>query len=103
MIDLNVFIRCIMIVSEPYAIMPPLERFMDVPHEERRELFYRDVERGDIAVGRITSIRDFGLFMNLLCTAGGLERDVEDLEITVRSASSGTSVHVTLSRYTDVT
>ncbi|XP_062869102.1 tetratricopeptide repeat protein 14 [Trichomycterus rosablanca] len=67
---------------EPYALMPPLERFMDVSHEERRELFYRDVERGDVVIGRITSIRDFGFFVNLLCTAGGLERDVEDLEIT---------------------
>lgn len=69
--------------TEPYAIMPPLEQFMDVSYEERRDLFYRDVERGDVVIGRITSIRDFGFFVNLLCTAGGMERDVEDLEITV--------------------
>ncbi|XP_017333902.1 tetratricopeptide repeat protein 14 isoform X2 [Ictalurus punctatus] len=67
--------------QEPYAIMPPLEQFMDVSYNERRELFYRDVERGDVVIGRITSIRDFGFFVNLLCTAGGMERDVEDLEI----------------------
>ncbi|XP_066503964.1 tetratricopeptide repeat protein 14 isoform X2 [Hoplias malabaricus] len=69
-------------IREPYAIMPPLEQFMEVSYEERRELFYRDVERGDIVIGRITSIRDFGFFVNLLCTAGDFERDVEDLEIT---------------------
>ncbi|XP_060797147.1 tetratricopeptide repeat protein 14 isoform X2 [Neoarius graeffei] len=68
--------------QEPYAIMPPLEQFMDISYNERRELFYRDVERGDVVIGRISSIRDFGFFVNLLCTAGGLERDVEDLEIT---------------------
>lgn len=67
--------------GEAYAIMPPLEQFMEVSYEERREIFYRDVERGDIVIGRINSVRDFGLFVTLLCTAGVLERDIEDLEI----------------------
>ncbi|XP_051765687.1 tetratricopeptide repeat protein 14 isoform X2 [Ctenopharyngodon idella] len=67
--------------GEAYAIMPPLEQFMEVSFEERREFFYRDVERGDMVIGRINSVRDFGLFVTLLCTAGGLERDIEDLEI----------------------
>lgn len=58
---------------------------MEVCFEERRELFYRDVERGDMLIGRINSVRDFGLFVTLLCTAGGLERDIEDLEIKVGS------------------
>ncbi|KAL1022401.1 hypothetical protein UPYG_G00026420 [Umbra pygmaea] len=68
--------------EEPYAIMPPLEQFMDVPFEERRNLLYRDMERGDIVIGRINSIRDFGFFVTLMCMGGGLERDIEDLEIT---------------------
>uniref|UniRef100_A0A4W4GIS2 S1 motif domain-containing protein n=1 Tax=Electrophorus electricus TaxID=8005 RepID=A0A4W4GIS2_ELEEL len=68
--------------QELYAVIPPLEQFMDVPYEERRDIFYRDVERGDMVIGRITSIRDFGFFVSLICTAGGLERDIEDLEIT---------------------
>uniref|UniRef100_A0A8C1E908 Tetratricopeptide repeat domain 14 n=1 Tax=Cyprinus carpio carpio TaxID=630221 RepID=A0A8C1E908_CYPCA len=67
--------------GEAHAVMPPLEQFMEVCFEERRELFYRDVERGDMLIGRINSVRDFGLFVTLLCTAGGLERDIEDLEI----------------------
>uniref|UniRef100_A0A671SVW7 S1 motif domain-containing protein n=1 Tax=Sinocyclocheilus anshuiensis TaxID=1608454 RepID=A0A671SVW7_9TELE len=67
--------------GEAHAVMPPLEQFMEVCFEERRELFYRDVERGDVVIGRINSVRDFGLFITLLCTAGGLERDIEDLEI----------------------
>uniref|UniRef100_A0A673M0D9 Tetratricopeptide repeat protein 14-like n=1 Tax=Sinocyclocheilus rhinocerous TaxID=307959 RepID=A0A673M0D9_9TELE len=67
--------------GEAHAVMPPLEQFMEVCVEERRELFYRDVERGDLVIGRINSVRDFGLFVTLLCTAGGLERDIEDLEI----------------------
>ncbi|KAG9351165.1 hypothetical protein JZ751_025055 [Albula glossodonta] len=67
--------------AEPYAIMPPLEQFLDVPFEERKDLFYRDVERGDAVIGRISSIRDFGFFITLICMAGGLERDIEDLEL----------------------
>ncbi|KAI7791230.1 tetratricopeptide repeat protein 14 isoform X1 [Triplophysa rosa] len=67
--------------GEAYAVMPPLEQFMEVSYEERREIFYRDVERGDMVIGRVNSVRDFGLFVTLLCTAGGLERDIEDLEI----------------------
>uniref|UniRef100_A0A674CMK8 Tetratricopeptide repeat domain 14 n=1 Tax=Salmo trutta TaxID=8032 RepID=A0A674CMK8_SALTR len=69
-------------VEDPYAIMPPLEQFMVVSFEERRNLLYRDMERGDIVIGRINSIRDFGFFVTLICMAGGLERDIEDLELT---------------------
>lgn len=63
--------------------MPPLEQFMDVPFEERRDIFFRDVERGDVIIGRINSIRDFGFFITLICTYGEIERDIEDLELTV--------------------
>ncbi|KAG5275482.1 hypothetical protein AALO_G00120810 [Alosa alosa] len=67
---------------EPYAIMPPLEQFMEVSFEERRDLFFRDVERGDVIIGRINSIRDFGFFVTLICTYSEIERDIEDLELT---------------------
>ncbi|KAM7106114.1 tetratricopeptide repeat protein 14 isoform 2-T2 [Ciconia maguari] len=68
--------------EECYAVMPPLERFMEVPREERRELFFRDIERGDIVIGRITSIREFGFFMVLICLGSGVIREISDLEIT---------------------
>uniref|UniRef100_A0A674CNC8 Tetratricopeptide repeat domain 14 n=1 Tax=Salmo trutta TaxID=8032 RepID=A0A674CNC8_SALTR len=55
---------------------------MELPIPERRNLLYRDMERGDIVIGRINSIRDFGFFVTLICMAGGLERDIEDLELT---------------------
>lgn len=64
--------------------MPPLERFLEVPREERRELFFRDIERGNIVIGRITSIREFGFFMVLICLGSGVIREIADLEITVR-------------------
>uniref|UniRef100_A0A3P8T9L2 Tetratricopeptide repeat domain 14 n=1 Tax=Amphiprion percula TaxID=161767 RepID=A0A3P8T9L2_AMPPE len=69
-------------LSEPYAIMPPVELFMEVSYEERRSMMYRDLERGDIVVGRINNIREYGFFLTLLCMAGGLKRDIEDLELS---------------------
>lgn len=68
--------------AEPYAIMPPLELFMEVSYEERRAMLYRDLEKGDIVVGRINNIREYGFFLTLLCTSGGLKRDIEDLELS---------------------
>uniref|UniRef100_A0A8C5RS98 Tetratricopeptide repeat domain 14 n=1 Tax=Laticauda laticaudata TaxID=8630 RepID=A0A8C5RS98_LATLA len=65
-----------------YAIMPPLEQFMEIPSAERRELFFRDIERGDIVIGRISSIREFGFFMVLFSLRSGVVRDIADLEIT---------------------
>lgn len=56
---------------------------MELPYEERRSMIYRDLEKGDIVVGRINNIREYGFFLTLLCMAGGLKRDVEDLELSV--------------------
>lgn len=68
--------------EEYYAVMPPLEQFMEVPGEIRRELFFRDIERGDIVIGRITSIREFGFFMVLMCLGSGFIRQIDDLQIS---------------------
>ncbi|KAF0041787.1 hypothetical protein F2P81_005319 [Scophthalmus maximus] len=68
--------------AEPYALMPPLELFMEVSYDERRSMLYRDLERGDMVVGRINNIREYGFFLTLLCMAGGLRRDIEDLELS---------------------
>ncbi|XP_077146566.1 tetratricopeptide repeat protein 14 isoform X2 [Ranitomeya variabilis] len=65
-----------------YAVMPPLEQFMEVPSTQKRELFCRDVERGDVVIGRITSIRDFGFFMVLISMGSGILRALESLEIS---------------------
>ncbi|XP_069474772.1 tetratricopeptide repeat protein 14 isoform X2 [Ambystoma mexicanum] len=64
-----------------YAVMPPLEQFMDVPNRKKREMFFRDVERGDVVIGRISSIREFGFFIVLSCLGSGILRDVLPLEI----------------------
>uniref|UniRef100_A0A8C2YS71 Tetratricopeptide repeat domain 14 n=1 Tax=Chinchilla lanigera TaxID=34839 RepID=A0A8C2YS71_CHILA len=68
--------------EEHFAVMPPLEQFMEIPSMDRRELFFRDIERGDIVIGRISSIREFGFFMVLICLGSGIMRDISHLEIT---------------------
>nr|XP_017528421.2 tetratricopeptide repeat protein 14 isoform X1 [Manis javanica] len=68
--------------EDHYAVMPPLEQFMEIPSMDRRELFFRDIERGDIVIGRISSIREFGFFMVLICLGSGIMRDISHLEIT---------------------
>uniref|UniRef100_A0A8C0TB65 Tetratricopeptide repeat domain 14 n=1 Tax=Canis lupus familiaris TaxID=9615 RepID=A0A8C0TB65_CANLF len=68
--------------EDGYAVMPPLEQFMEIPSMDRRELFFRDIERGDIVIGRISSIREFGFFMVLICLGSGIIRDISHLEIT---------------------
>ncbi|XP_041071808.1 tetratricopeptide repeat protein 14 isoform X1 [Carcharodon carcharias] len=65
-----------------YAIMPPMEQLMEVPSDDKRQYFFRDIERGDIVIGRVASIRDFGFFMTLISLGGDLRRDIESLEIT---------------------
>lgn len=68
--------------EDHYAVIPPLEQFMEIPSVDQRELFFRDIERGDIVIGRITSIREFGFFMVLICLGSGIMRDISHLEIT---------------------
>ncbi|CAG5863260.1 unnamed protein product [Menidia menidia] len=68
--------------AEPYALMPPVELFMELSYDERRSMIYRDLEKGDIVVGRINNIREYGFFLTLLCMAGDLKRDIEDLELS---------------------
>nr|KAF6384041.1 tetratricopeptide repeat domain 14 [Pipistrellus kuhlii] len=68
--------------EDSYAVMPPLEQFMEIPSMDQRELFFRDIERGDIVIGRISSIREFGFFMVLICLGSGIMRDISHLEIT---------------------
>ncbi|XP_053719094.1 tetratricopeptide repeat protein 14 isoform X3 [Synchiropus splendidus] len=89
--------------TEAFAVMPPLDGFIDVTYEERRAMLFRDLERGDVLIGRINNIREYGFFLTLLCTAGGLRRAIEDLELTalchVREIPSSSSHDDPLSYY----
>ncbi|KAL3315968.1 Tetratricopeptide repeat protein 14 [Cichlidogyrus casuarinus] len=64
------------------VIAPPLETFMDVPGQIRKERFFQTVQRGDLLVGVVTSQQEAGVVVTVLAPDGGLKRDFEGLKIT---------------------
>ncbi|XP_002740590.1 tetratricopeptide repeat protein 14-like, partial [Saccoglossus kowalevskii] len=66
-----------------YAILPPLEQFMSIHSEttECRAHLYEALEANDIVVARVVNIRDFGLFVRLICLCCNKKRQVDNLEI----------------------
>ncbi|XP_066267503.1 tetratricopeptide repeat protein 14-like [Branchiostoma lanceolatum] len=76
-----------------YAVLPPLEQFMAVPILPAKERFYKMVQSGDIVVGKIVSLKDFGFFVKLLCLTSGGARDIQDMDITALCPSSDLPSH----------
>lgn len=64
------------------AVAPPIETFMDVPDEIRRDQFYATCRRDDVLVGVISVIQDSGLVVSVLAYDQGPRRDFEGLKIT---------------------
>lgn len=88
------------------ALTPPLETFMVVPDETRREQFFRvslifltnlctgsrnfvesrfqTARQDDMLIGSVTAIQDSGLIITLLAYDQGPRRDFDGLRLTVR-------------------
>ncbi|KAH8869550.1 Tetratricopeptide repeat protein 14 like [Schistosoma japonicum] len=64
------------------AVAPPIETFMDVPDEIRRDQFYATCRRDDVLVGVISVIQDSGLVISILAYDQGPRRDFEGLKVT---------------------
>nr|CAH8876587.1 unnamed protein product [Trichobilharzia regenti] len=64
------------------AVAPPIETFMDVPDEIRRDQFYATCRRDDILVGAVSVVQDSGLVITILAYDQGPRRDFEGLKIT---------------------
>ncbi|XP_077983119.1 uncharacterized protein LOC144437959 [Glandiceps talaboti] len=71
-----------------YAIMPPLEQFMGVDPALCRKRLYTLLEQNDIIIGRIINMRDFGMFVRLLCLCGHKNRQCDNLEIVALCPTS---------------
>ncbi|THD19168.1 Tetratricopeptide repeat protein 14 [Fasciola hepatica] len=67
------------------AVTPPIETFMDVPDEIRREQFFTTARRDDMLVGVVTVIQDSGLVITILACDQGPRRDFDGLKLTVNS------------------
>ncbi|KAF6775051.1 hypothetical protein AHF37_06018 [Paragonimus kellicotti] len=64
------------------AVTPPIETFMDVPDEIRREHFFASARRDDILVGVVSVIQDSGLVVTILAYDQGPRRDFDGLKLT---------------------
>ncbi|KAK3786355.1 hypothetical protein RRG08_022977 [Elysia crispata] len=73
--------RSLEAIDDSFAIMPPLETFMDIPSYSRREEFWKSLRVNDCVTGVVTAIIDQGLRLTLLCIDKGVCRDIEDLNI----------------------
>ncbi|CAM9722926.1 unnamed protein product [Lampetra fluviatilis] len=67
---------------EYVAVPPPLEQLMCVRSGVARAQFFSDVEPQDLLIGRVTAVKEFGFFVNLVCFDCGKTRDIEQLNIT---------------------
>ncbi|CAH8666239.1 unnamed protein product [Heterobilharzia americana] len=64
------------------AVAPPIETFMDVPDEIRRDQFFATCRRDDVLVGVISVIQDSGLVITILAYDQGPRRDFEGLKVS---------------------
>ncbi|VDN99199.1 unnamed protein product [Rodentolepis nana] len=64
------------------ALTPPLETFMVVPDETRKEQFYRTAQQDDMLIGSVTAIQDSGLVITILAYDQGPRRDFDGLRVT---------------------
>ncbi|RUS70867.1 hypothetical protein EGW08_021367 [Elysia chlorotica] len=73
--------RSLEAIDDSFAIMPPLETFMNIPAFSRREEFWKSLRVNDCVTGVVTAIIDQGLRLTLLCIDKGVCRDIDDLNI----------------------
>lgn len=67
--------------SDYFAILPPLEQFLHVPSKYRREHLFDILKVGDIVIGKVKSVKDFGMFLQLSCLCGEYSRYIEDCDV----------------------
>lgn len=63
------------------AILPPIEQHMGVPPEKCKDRLFRILQVGDVVIGRIVSLKEFGLFVQLVSLCSGKERYFEGSEV----------------------
>ncbi|XP_030838167.1 filaggrin isoform X2 [Strongylocentrotus purpuratus] len=64
-----------------YATLPPLEQFMVVPPEQSRKRLFDILAINDIIAGSIVAIKDFGMFVQVVCLFGKEARYLQECDI----------------------
>ncbi|ELU07552.1 hypothetical protein CAPTEDRAFT_219748 [Capitella teleta] len=67
--------------SDLYAVLPPLEAFMDVPFGEKRHHFFQSIDRGHIVFGQVLAIQESGLIIAILAVEYGPIRELDQLKV----------------------
>ncbi|CAL4121778.1 unnamed protein product, partial [Meganyctiphanes norvegica] len=70
----------------------PLEYYLNVDVKIRREIFYKNVKRGDLLCGRILSHRSSGhYYINIFAAVGdGKRKDLVDCDVVAHMKSDDT-------------
>ncbi|KAK9738006.1 Tetratricopeptide repeat [Popillia japonica] len=58
------------ITEDMYAIMPPLETYLNVDKQQRLKYFFENVKIGNLILGTIISKTQSGMMLKVLCTTG---------------------------------
>ncbi|XP_064638821.1 zinc finger CCCH domain-containing protein 13-like isoform X2 [Lineus longissimus] len=74
--------KCDRYEADLYAVMPPLEAFMDVQGAARRRHFYKSVAKGDTVIATVASVQESGVMLMLMCLDYGNARHLSSLRIT---------------------
>ena len=64
-----------------YATLPPVDQFMDVPVEQSRKRLFEILAIGDIVAGSIIAIKEFGMFIQVVCLYGKSTRYIQNCDV----------------------
>ncbi|XP_038050087.1 uncharacterized protein LOC119723484 [Patiria miniata] len=64
-----------------YAILPPLEQFLEVDPDVSQERLFDILKVGDAVVGQILSTKNFGIFVKLLALCQDTPRFLDECEV----------------------
>ncbi|XP_041483281.1 zinc finger CCCH domain-containing protein 13-like isoform X1 [Lytechinus variegatus] len=64
-----------------YATLPPMEQFMVIPPDQSRKRLFEILAVGDIIAGSIVAIKDFGMFVQVVCLCGKDARYLQECDI----------------------
>lgn len=68
-------------LKDYYAVTPPMDYFMGVNAKEALDHVWNGFEKGDVVIGRISSIREHGMSLLLLTLDCGKARDIDRYKI----------------------
>lgn len=82
----TIFVLLIQLINnllDRYGEVAPLEVFMGIPTPVKTNQFWKILKKGDIVIGKVTVIKTFGLFIQILDLEFSRRRDLIDSNVQV--------------------